>query len=431
MKPLLSAKQLTARYFSIVAIAIIAVHLSVFELTTDDLEYAFVQNRLDNIYASLQSENGNESINTFEDFSLFNEEENITGNRPSLIFNLDQLPTNFPPIDKLSYNRATELGDESSKNDHYMMKVRLEKGDQERDALLVIDNTLYELSEEQLLSTHTKQITITLALTLLSLLVVVQISRKLTLPIAAFSKMLSSKNPADLNLLSVPKEVQTKELKDMVSTFNQYQSQIQALIERERSFNRYASHELRSPLMVMKGAITLLHESNNKAFTDRQLRRLDNATEEMSEFVETLLSLTKPIGLDEKTEILLDEALITRIVENHVHLLKDKPVSWRIRITERASIQMPEAAFHILLGNLIKNAFAYTDEGEVIIELHDQKLRVIDTGKGFDPENEKADGYGLGLLLVRDVSRRFGYAFELNTKNGGGTAATVHLSSHT
>lgn len=37
MKRLLSAKQLTVRYFSIVAIAIIAIHLSVFELTTDDL----------------------------------------------------------------------------------------------------------------------------------------------------------------------------------------------------------------------------------------------------------------------------------------------------------------------------------------------------------------------------------------------------------
>lgn len=414
MNRLLSAKQLTIRYFSIIAIAIIAVHYFVFELTTDDLEYTFAQNRLDSIHQLLQSKY-KAKLKAKENFKL--------DESSSVFLNFQDLPNIFPKTNSLKYNQAIEVQNEASLQAYYVMRVKTAKNQQAHDALIVIDNRLYELSEEQLLSMHTKQVLITVIFILLSLIVVTHISRRLALPISTFSKALSAQNPADLNVLALPKAARTKELEDMIKTFNHYQSHIQTLLERERSFNRYASHELRSPLMVIKGAITLLNESNDKAFIARQLQRLETATDEMSEFVETLLSLTKAQNKEELTMTLVDQALIHKVIKNHTHLIQNKPVSWEIDVQEAQSILIPEAAFHILLGNLIKNAFAYTDKGTVTIKLSDQQLQVIDTGKGF--EAEKTEGYGLGLLLVRDISQRYSYEFDLKNNQDRGTIATI------
>lgn len=427
MKPLLTAKQLTIRYFSIVAIAMTAVHYSVFELTTDDLEYAFVQTRLNKIHEFIQSEVKNDGSITFENINIFTQEKFQFDTPPKILLEFSTISDSIPPINSLLYNQAMEIDNEKSSHDYYVMKIRLNIKNQQRDALLLIDNGLYEISEEQLVYYHTKQITITIVLTLLSLIVIIQMSRKLTLPIAALSKTLSSQNPADLNISPLTTEANTQELADMVCTFNLYQSKIQELIERERSFNCYASHELRSPLMVMKGALTLLNESDGKAFKDRQLLRLEKATEEMTEFVETLLSLTKPSLNDGQNEIEINTTLVGKVVENHTHLIQYKNISWQVHITGTPRIQIPEAIFHILLGNLIKNAFAYTEEGKIKIEATPHQLRVIDTGKGF--ESDKIKGYGLGLLLVRDIAKRFGYEFELLDNLPHGTIARLMFTS--
>jgi signal transduction histidine kinase len=91
---------------------------------------------------------------------------------------------------------------------------------------------------------------------------------------------------------------------------------------------------------------------------------------------------------------------------------------------------MPEFSFHILLGNIIKNAFAYTQYGEIVINVMPTYIEVIDTGKGTDGESirESVDGYGLGLLLVKDICHRYGWTFTLNNNLKNGCTAKVEFS---
>ena len=171
----------------------------------------------------------------------------------------------------------------------------------------MIDNTLYEFSEGELIGVHAKQLAVSLLLLVISLFVVMKIADRLTRPISRFANTLSEKSPDDLEPVEVPPGTETRELLKMVETFNDYQTRIRDLLERERAFNRYTSHELRTPLMVMQGAITLLGESKDEAFLNKQRRRLEKATGEINEFIDTLLSLTKTVEGAELTPRTLSE----------------------------------------------------------------------------------------------------------------------------
>ena len=428
MKKRLTAKQLTIRYFSVVAIAIITLHFSVYEFTTDSLEYRFVQNRLDNIRQYLVAEKINKNVEIYDNFELHTQGNTKFDKTPRVLLNFDILPEYFPNIEALPYNKAIEVDDGVEEKSIYIMKVSLgETREKSKDAIVLIDNDLYELSEEQILNSSRFQFLISFFLMLVSLFAVVKISSRLSRPISNIANELSSKSPEDIETQLQSRSEYTRELEEMVKTFNAYQRRIQSLIERERSFNRYASHELRSPLMVMQGASNLLGESNDPKFIEKQKKRLLKACNEMSEFVETLLSLTRPKEGEENVELDIDNDLIDNIIENHIHILNGKDIEIKINIDEPTKINMPQAAFQILIGNIIKNAFAYTEEGEVSIHVSNAKICVIDTGKGFQSQVTDIEGYGLGLLLVRDISRRYNYDFELRKNDSFGSIATIFL----
>lgn len=423
-----SAKRLTFLYFSIVAGAIIAIHASVLEFTTEDLEYIYAQNKLTRIstYAHQLFSEQTTDVKAITEISTQGKTDFDTNIK--VYTDLNNLPENFPNPSKLRYDDSTEFTFNNGEIAFFLMKTKLPVHNQVQDVIIEMDHSLYELSEEQLFASLYKQISISFVLLMISLLVVLKIADRLTRPISLFAKSLANKAPDDLRPIELPKGSHTTELIGMVNTFNAYQERIQSLLKRERSFNRYTSHELRTPLTVIKGAITLLEASNDRAFVDKQCRRLSKASNEMSEFVETLLSLSK--ATDENTLEMraISKAEFETIISNHIHMLAGKAVITDIQMNEEPQVNIPEAAFHILMGNLLRNAFAHIEQGSVIIEVNKKKISVIDTGSGLG-ESKNPEGFGLGLLLVKDICHRYHYRFELINNSNGGCSGHIYLTT--
>jgi len=419
-----SAKRLTFLYFSIVAAAIIIIHASVFEFTTEDLEYIYAKNKLLNI-----AEHSEKLFVTPDKTKLPYSEVITQGNTkadpsPIVYFDFTALPKVFPDPALIPYDIAIEVTTPADIETYFIMKKKLVINDELIDVLLTLNNTLYEMSEEQLFNSLSKQFITSFTLLLISLTVVLTIADKLTRPISTFAKMLANKSSTDLSPISLPHGTQTSELVGMVETFNAYQKRIQNLIERERAFNRYASHELRTPLTVIHGATTLLGESDDKDFIEKQRQRLFKASNDMNEFIETLLNLTKPVDELALKIRKVSAGELSTLIEEHTNLILNKKVYWQLDLIAEPEIKMPSAAFHILLGNLVKNAFAYTDRGKIIIESGSQHLRIIDTGNGLQKNNSNK-GYGLGLLLVRDICQQYNCEFTISNNELAGCTATV------
>lgn len=440
MKRRYSSRKITFFYFSIIAIALATIHWSVFEFTTEDLERLYAKNRLERIknyaahYLNKHPEGNLKKMVLFSISSdeVENEEEanaESLSQNIELYFDFSAIPGHFPRPQDIAYDELVELEftpeDDQS---YFVIKTTLHLTKRSLDVYFVIDNNLFELSEEQLLSVHSKQILITLLLIVISLLVIIYISTILTKPIKQLAQLLEKRSSDNLAPISLER-IATTELATLIQTFNSYQERIKDMLVRERSFNRFASHELRSPLMVMTGAVNIMEASDDPEVIAKQIGRLKKTTREMSEFVETLLTLSKVDAPEYISPRQLNEQEITNIISTHEHLLRGKPVSWRLNMIDLPNISIPEFALHILLGNVVKNAFAYTQSGEVVITVNKNSIQVTDTGSGLTKtqDRESNEGYGLGLLLVRDICHRYQWEFSINDNQDVGCNVMIKV----
>jgi len=412
-----SAQQITALYFSVVAFAIIATHFSLMESTIEDIELLNAQNHLLHAQKAaqkilLESDNTPFSIPPFS--RVYVGEKALPNDM--------LIPDNFP------YNTAQEIERNISDSVEYIvMKFKLTLNNKPEDIYIVYLNEIYDTTEKQIFYSQAKQLAISVSLLLLSFIVISRISQRLTRPISSLADVLVTRSPHDLSNIAVPHGLATKELHQLVDSVNQFQARLHDSIERERAFNRYASHELRTPLMVIKGATSLLAHSHEASFVEKQRQRLLSASDEMTDFVSTLLSLTRDEDISQLNSRVLLATELEAIFTTHQHLIAHKSVQHHVVMKEKTAIKMPETAFNILLGNLVKNAFACTEQGAVSMEVSSTAIKVIDTGIGLNSKPRGEEGYGLGLLIARDICHKYGWQLTLNNHRHSGCIAVLTL----
>jgi signal transduction histidine kinase len=117
-----------------------------------------------------------------------------------------------------------------------------------------------------------------------------------------------------------------------------------------------------------------------------------------------------------------------------------KPVVARFSEKYRLHLEAPERVLSILVGNLLRNAFSYTDEGEVEVTVDADRVVIRDTGVGIAPdrlaelyrpfvrgESARRGGHGVGLSIVRRLSDRFGWPVHIESEPGVGTRVEIRF----
>jgi signal transduction histidine kinase len=414
MKRVKTAKQLTFTYFSIVAFAIIAFHFSMFESLIENVEMIYAENRMledkkDALHLLEGSDLTHVSIPPFSEAYVGKE----------------NLPSGVVLATNMKDDKSYELdGDSDTTLEKFSMRSTVMLNGKEQVLYLIYYDEIYEISEEEMFETQSTQLLLSLLLLVVSLWVVLRISDRLTRQLAQLSQSLGERSPTNLSVISLSEGAATREIRQLVDRLNNYQDQIRALIERERAFNRYASHELRTPLMVMKGATTLLGKSDSKVFLERQRVRMVQACQEMEDYITTLLSLTRDEDLSTIAfrVVQLDE--LESIRQTHLGYLLGKTVTVDIVQQGKIITQLPIPTFHILIGNVLKNALACTEEGSVTLVVSDNVLSVVDTGCGLSGK-PGGESYGLGLMIVRDICAKYGCEFSLLDNDVSGCTAKV------
>ncbi|GAA0833487.1 MULTISPECIES: sensor histidine kinase [Marinomonas] len=414
MKLIRTSKQLTVTYFSIVAFAIIAFHFSMLVSMIENMESIYAKTRMDkDIATATQMFQGT----TLTHVSVPPFSEAYLGKQ--------NLPSWVVLEDDVSDDKPYHLDSDSDTNlEFFSMLKKVTINGQVRDLYLIHYDEIYETSEAKMFDTQTIQLVISLLLLVVSLWVVMRISSRLTAPLSSLSKNLASRSPEDFVPIPIPDGAATREIHQLVDHLNGYQNQIRSLIDRERAFNRNASHELRTPLMVMRGGLTLLGKSDSKEFIERQRVRMIHACQEMEDYITTLLSLTR----DEDPENLsfreVTQAELNLICRAHTDYQPKSSVVLETLAQGVVHTKLPVAALHILIGNLVKNALACTEEGLIQLIMLDNEIKVVDTGCGLDGKPH-GESYGLGLMIVRDICAKYRCEFSLVNNDDVGCTATV------
>jgi len=218
-----------------------------------------------------------------------------------------------------------------------------------------------------------------------------------------------------------PPDFRYHELNRIALQLQQAFDRISQILRREHHFLRHASHELRTPIAITRSSLELIRRKGIDPALARPTERIERANRNMQQLTETLLWLSREneaaphwsqIDLNNFTQELADELS---------YLLSGKQVEWRLEGGAQRPQSQPATPLRIVLANLIRNAFQYTHEGEVVISVSDQKIQVYNQDQS-DSGDHNEDSFGLGLSLAQQICERLGWQLAVKPVPGGLTA---------
>ncbi len=205
--------------------------------------------------------------------------------------------------------------------------------------------------------------------------------------------------------------------------------------ERERNFTRDASHELRSPLTVIRMSIDMLADEEGLSdFGRRSVRRINRASRELEMLVEALLVLARDADTPaDKQHFVVNEVLQRELqaarevmTGRSIELLLEEPASF--------ALEGSAQAFSVLCWQLIRNACQQTEQGTVVVSVMPDAISVSNHAQrhaGDDdscpPHAHAADRHGFELAIAQQISDRFGWPLELQTRDGRENIARIRF----
>ena len=210
-----------------------------------------------------------------------------------------------------------------------------------------------------------------------------------------------------------------------------------------KEFAENASHELQTPLSIVKGKMELLTETD---LSQEQYRYVDDsqrAIKKLSRLSESLALLTK-IENHEFTNT--EEVNLTKLIRESIksfdEFIKLNGLTVKTDLAKEVTVTMPPVLADILWTNLFQNAIKHNvEEGSVRVSLNDQSLKIANTGKPIEEEPEElfkrfkkgdqsTSSIGLGLSIIRQIVEQNNFRISY-TYDEGWHEITVHFNSAT
>lgn len=239
------------------------------------------------------------------------------------------------------------------------------------------------------------------------------VMRRVSRPVAALGEWTRNLDPNGLNQ-PLP-DFSYPELNELAELIRTSLSSVQESLDREHRLLCHTSHELRTPISIIRSNINLMHKLQDSGCSTDDPRqkqiidRIDRASMTMKYLTETLLWLNRDEDEELPKQTVQLDKLIQNLVEDMRYLLSDKAVEIDM-YTEPCSIVLPEVAARIVLGNLIRNAFQHTWQGEVRIRQQGNKVEINNTESDAISDNEDL-GFGLGLQLTTQLTARLNWNY--------------------
>ena len=286
------------------------------------------------------------------------------------------------------------------------------------------------------------------ALVLVIALVVVFVVQRATRPVRAISDALGMRSENDLSPL--PTEGAPRELLPLLDATNQHMQRLSQLLEHQKRFVRDTSHQLRTPLAVLK---TQVQSAQRGDVEPRQaLEEIGHTVERATELANQMLALAKVEQLrQEKNAPLHDWSAVVRLVALDLSaLIAERALDFSIT-TQPAPVRAHEWALRELSRNLLHNAIKNTPPGTaltvaLVTDAQTAALTISDEGPGisgalrerlfqpFATEHRQSPGLtgsGLGLAICREIVQSLGGAIDLDNRIHSGQVrgldATVRL----
>lgn len=254
------------------------------------------------------------------------------------------------------------------------------------------------------------------------------------------AKKISTQDSASV----IPKTHVAYEIDDLIDTFNRLLQELQHAYAQVKQFGQNASHELKTPLTIMKGEIEVgLRKERSEEDYKTILRNVDKEIHALQSIIEKILFLSSNTSLDVKKhfeEVYIDEIVLDAI-EEKTPLAEERSITLKLDDLEPFSHQGNATLLKIAIANLIDNAIKYSPVSSVIrVSLKNRRLVIHDEGMGISQDDlehiyeqfyrgdrgkKAAKGNGLGMALVKTILDLHDVSIDIVSKESAFTIVTL------
>lgn len=242
------------------------------------------------------------------------------------------------------------------------------------------------------------------------------------------------------------------EVKSLVTTFNNLLVNLEEAFKRISSFSADASHELKTPLTVIRGEVEVaLRKDRTKEEYEKVLNKILKESIYVQNIINQLFLITKKDTQElhkNFKELYLDEIILDTI-DQLKNFALSKFITLKIQNIIPITIYANEVLLKTAISNVIRNSIIYSGEStQVVISLsqEDSKyvLSIEDQGCGISQENlpyvfdrfyrvnkarsRKNGGTGLGLSLVKMIFDIHNYDISITSELNKGTKVLIYIN---
>jgi two-component system sensor histidine kinase TctE len=275
--------------------------------------------------------------------------------------------------------------------------------------------------------------------------VVVFVVQRATRPVRELSEQLRSRPEGDLSPLDSAQA--PRELQPIVEATNAVMSRLAHLLAHQKRFVRDASHQLRTPLAVLKTQVQSARRGDVDPAT--ALAEIDQTVDGATTLANQMLALAKVEQLRQQGDAApVDWAPVVRQVALDLSaLVGESHLDFELHADTAAPVLAHEWSLRELTRNLLHNAIRHSPPGghlavSLTVTGEAAVLTITDSGPGISEElrqrlfqpfasGQRQGGSGLGLAICREIVDSLGGAVELLNRRPGealaGLDAVVRL----
>lgn len=275
-------------------------------------------------------------------------------------------------------------------------------------------------------------------LVLLVVLTVLLVVQRVTRPVRRISDAIEQRPQGDLSPLQPP--AVPRELQPLLDATNQVMDRLRLLLAHQKRFVRDASHQLRTPLAVLKTQVQSARRGDMPPA--QALAEIEATVDRATRLANQMLALAKVEQLRQQPEppsVQAWDAIVREVALDLAPLVADKELDFELQADTPTPLQAPEWMLRELTRNLLHNAIHHAPPGTPLqVQLtHTAShalLCIADSGPGISAElqrrlfqpfaaGDRHSGSGLGLAICREIVQALGGTLQLDNR--------LHATQHT
>ena len=253
------------------------------------------------------------------------------------------------------------------------------------------------------------------------------------------------------SIVSNSKEINPAEIGDLEfleQKVNSYVEKINNLEMVRSQFIADISHELKTPIFLLKGYVETIEGKIDSKTRDEFIKKIKTQMDKVENILEDLIhiSMIESNDITLKLEKVEMQSIVDDLYNRFTPIIEKRGDKFILPNAKNIFIHIDKNKFLLALENIIKNAIFYSDSGNIIFTVKKQfdnsiRIGITDHGIGIaqdeqskilqrfyrtdESRSKNTGGTGLGLAIVKHICKA--HNIKLSIKSEEGTGSTFYL----